>query len=330
MLASAGKRTLLTVVLLAAFSFVTFYFFADTLPPLKGHSPLHEYWLWVQGLASGRSFRSLTNIPYRSTAGASLWPLVLPALAHTAVLLVSAMTLVVAASVVMAYAAARARGSALDLVLRGLAYLGWAVPAYLLGMLVQQGASALGSSRGLGPFPLAGWPGSCPAAIGLDAGQITPCPAAGSGATLVLHVLAHIALPAATLAAGLVGLHGRYLRSALLEQLDAPYIATARAKGLSERRVVLGHALRNALATFVGALFSDFGVVFGAALAVDWVFQLNGLGALLLREFPQGFGPADIYAIELILILTGGFVLVASLLADLVAAALDPRVRRTR
>lgn len=329
MLATAAKRVLLTVALFAAFSFVTFCFFAYTLLPLKGHPAVHEYWVWLSGLFTGRSFESLISIQYRSTAGTSLWPIVLPALAHTAVLLGVAMVLVVVVSIAVSYASARLRGSPLDLLLR-VAYIGWAIPVYLLGMLVQLAVSAIGGSRGIGPFPLAGWPGSCPAAIGLNAGVISPCPAAGSGLTLVLHVLAHIALPAATLAAGFVGLHGRYLRSELLEQLDAPYIATARMKGLSERRVILRHALRNSLATFVSALFSDFGVVFGAALAVDWVFQLNGLGSLLLHELPQTFGPADIYAIELILVITGGIVLVSSMVADVTVVALDPRMRRER
>ena len=187
MLAAAAKRVVLTIALLGAFSFATFYFFAVTLPPLKGHPPLYEYWVWVRGLVSGRSFESLTFIPYRSTAGVSLWPMVMPALGHTAVLLAAAMVLVVVFSIALAYAAARLRGSTLDLLLRGAAYLGWATPAYLLGLLVQLVASVAGGSRGIGPFPLAGWPGSCPASIGLNAGEISPCPTAGSGAVLVCH-----------------------------------------------------------------------------------------------------------------------------------------------
>jgi ABC-type dipeptide/oligopeptide/nickel transport system permease component len=328
MVAVVARRVALTILLLAAFSFVSFYFFATDLAPLKGHPPLHEYWIWVEGLVNGKSFESLITIPYRSTHGESLWPIVLPAFAHTAVLLGVAIVLVVVLSIGVAYVGARWRGSVLDLVLRLFSYACWSIPAYLLAMLAQLGAGALGGSNGIGPFPLAGWPGTCPAAVGLNAGIISPCPAAGHGATLVLHVLTHVALPALVLAAGFVGLHGRYLRSSLIEQIDRPYIATARAKGLSERRVVFGHALRNALATFTSALFADFGIVFGAALAVDWVFQLGGIGTLLLHEFPQTFGPADIYAIELILIFTGAFVLISSLLADVAVAALDPRVRR--
>lgn len=330
MVAAALRRTALTVLLLAALSFASFYFFADTLAPLKGHPALPEYWVWVKGLFSGRSFESLIYREYPSNDPASLWPLVLPALAHTAVLLGAAIVLVIVLSVGMAYVGARLGGSALDLVLRLFGYACWSIPAFLLAMLVQLGAGAAGGSGGIGPFPLAGWPGSCPAAVGLNAGTLNPCPPAGHGAVLVLHVLTHIALPATVLAVGFVGLHGRYLRSALIEQIGLPYIATARGKGLSERRVLLRHALRNALATFTSALFSDFGAIFGAALAVDWVFQLGGIGVLLLREFPQSFGPADIYAIELILIFTGAFVLVSSLLADIAVAGLDPRVRRGR
>src|SRR6185437_9524028 len=99
------------------------------------------------------------------------------------------------------------------------------------------------------PFPIAGWPGTCPAGIGVNSGHLTPCPGAGSGARYVLNVLRSTALPALTLAAGFVGVHARYLRSALLETLARPFITTARAKGLPERDVLTRHALRASLAT---------------------------------------------------------------------------------
>lgn len=318
MLVSAAKRLVLLVAILAILSFVSFYFFAIESPPLRGHPPLHEYWKWLRGFGTGDSFRSLLTHE-------SLWSTVLPALGHTSVLLATALLLVVALSLVISVAAALRRGSPLDLLLRGLSYLGWAVPAFLLALLVQLAVVVVGGHRGLGPFPIAGWPGWCPASIGLNAGQVTPCPPAGSGLGYALNVLKHVTLPGLTLAAGFVGLHGRYLRSSLLEALDAPYITTARMKGLSEWRVIVRHALPNSLVTFVSALLSDFGVVFGAALAVDWVFQMNGLGTLFLHQFPNGPAPIDTYLIELLLLLTGAFVLVSSLVGELAVARLDPR-----
>jgi peptide/nickel transport system permease protein len=135
-----------------------------------------------------------------------------------------------------------------------------------------------------------------------------------------------VTVPAVALATSFVGLHARYLRSALLNSLGAPYIMTARAKGLPERSVVLRHALRNSLTSFVSALFLDFGSVFGAALTVDWVFKLGGLGTLFLNEIAN---PAiDPNEVTSLLFVTALLVLVSSVLNDLVVGWLDPRVTR--
>ena len=64
----------------------------------------------------------------------------------------------------------------------------------------------------------------------------------------------------------------------MIDALDAPYVTVARGKGLTERAVVMHHALRNAFVAFVPAIVSDLGVLFGGALAVDWIFQLGGWG----------------------------------------------------
>ena len=200
------------------------------------------------------------------------------ALGHTAALLFLTFVLVVVFSVVLALAAASRRGSLLDAVLRGLSYLAWGVPAFLLALLVQKALSSIGSSSGIGPFRLAGWPGSCPAGLGIDAGTFGECPRAGSGLTYVGSVLRYVTLPAATLAVGFVGLHARFLRSALLDTLDAPFVNVARGKGLTQGQLLRRHVLRASLATFTSAFLSDFGAIFGAAMAVDWIFELNGPG----------------------------------------------------
>ena len=133
----------------------------------------------------------------------------------------------------------------------------------------------------------------------------------------VVGVLRHITVPAVALSLAFIGLHSRYLRSSLLVALSAPYTTTACAKGLPERRVVLQHALRNSLATFTSALLLDFGAIFGAAMAVDWVFRLNGLGTLLVIEINgvgAGDGPRylDAYAVETLLTVAAALVVVSA------------------
>lgn len=319
------RRVVFGLLVLVGLSLASFCFFASRDSQLKTHPVLAEYWTWLKGVGSGRSLQVFTQpAPTRLNAQPTT---MLEALGHTAALLGAALLLVLIFSIALALVAASRRGSLLDLVLRGVSYLAWSVPAFLLGLIVQKVGNSIGGSHGVGPFPLAGWPGSCPAGLGIDFGTLNGCPHAGSGLHYVLNLLRYITLPAVTLAVGFVGLHGRYLRSALLDTLNRPFVTTARAKGLSERNVILRHALRASLATFVAALLADFGAIFGAAMAVDWIFELNGLGTVLVAEFPTNGPSIDTYSIQLVLLITGGLVVVSSFLSELSAVWLDPRVR---
>jgi peptide/nickel transport system permease protein len=323
------RRVVLGALVVAALSCVCFCAFTYEAGGGDLHSVLAAYGTWAKGLWGGPSLHVLSQATFeRNFTQAPVT--MLGALGHTAVLLGLTLLLVVGLSVGLALVAASRRGSALDLFLRGLSYAAWAVPAFLLALLVQLLVNTVGGSRGIGPFPLAGWPGTCPAGIGINAGHLTPCPAAGSGVRYVLNVLRYTTLPAITLALGFVGLHARYLRSALLETLDAPFVTTARAKGLPERTVLIRHALRTSLATFVGALLSDFGTILGTAIAVDFVFQLNGLGTVFISEFPTGQGTVDPFSMTPLLTLTALLVVVCSIVADVVVFHLDPRRRTTR
>jgi len=313
------RRLLVSLLVLCVFSLLSFSFFASKFQPLKGHPVLPAYWRWLRGVPSGHS---LTH-----GLGGPILPATLAALGHTLVLLGFTLVLVVAFSVALATVAAASRGSRLDLSLRGVSYLAWGIPAFLLGLIVQEAVNAIGSGHGLGPFPIAGWPGSCPAGIGINAGTISPCAPAGSGGIYLLNVLRYTTLPACALAVGFVGVHSRYLRSALAVALDSPYATTARAKGLPEHRVVLRHALRASLATFVAALLTDFGAIFGAAMAIDWIFHYGGLGSLFIRELDPNVPFLDAYAVQLLLLVTGALLIGCSLLSELAVALLDPRAR---
>lgn len=313
------RRLFLAAVVLLTFSFVSFLLFASQFYPLRGKPVLPAYWRWLRGAVSGHDLVHGLN--------GAIWPTLGPSLAHTAALLGLTAALVVVFSIALASVAAMRRGSAFDVALRVGSYVAWGVPAFLLALIVQSAVNGLGSAHGLGPFPVAGWPGSCPAGLGLDAGTITPCPAAGRGLRYALNVARYVTLPALTLSVGFIAVHTRYLRTSLVAALSAPFAVTARAKGLPERLVVFRHALRNSLITFAAALLADFGAIFSAALAVDWVFQLNGVGSLFFREIDPNAPVLDAYAAEALLLVSGLMLLTASLLSELAVLWLDPRVR---
>lgn len=321
------RRVVLGVLVLAALSFASFCFFQWLGPGSNSFAEiLREYRTWAAGLWGGASFDVLHR-PVPTRLNFFVRVTLIQALGHTVALLALTLAIVVVLTIGLAALAASRKGSVLDVTLRALSYLAWAVPAFLLGLLVQLLVNAVGGAHGVGPFPIAGWPGTCPAGVGINSGQITPCAAAGSGVHYVWNALRYLVLPAGTLAVGFVGLHARYLRSALVETLQAPYITTARAKGLAERSVLLRHALRISLVTFVSALLSDFGAILGTVMAVDFVFQLNGLGTVFISDFPVDMGHVDPYQIVPVLLLTGILVVASSVVADVVIFRLDPRAR---
>jgi peptide/nickel transport system permease protein len=320
-----ARRLLLFLLLLAGFSALSFVLVASQFPsPLQGQSSLGAYGHWVAGLPSGRSLTHGLSGP--------IWPQLGPALAHTLVLLACTGVLVIGGSLLVGTIAAARRGTVVDLGLRAVSYLAWAVPPFLLALLVAELVTTVGSQRGIGPLAIAGWPGTCPVPLGLNAGSLSPCAPAGHGLRYVLNVAEHMVLPTLALGLGFIGFHARLLRSSLVTSLGAPFTTTAHAKGVPGHLVLLRHALRNSLSAFLAALTSDFGALFGAALAIDWIFQLNGLGTLFIREFTindlQGAGvPVDVYAVEALLLVTALLLLGTSLLGEAAVATLDPRAR---
>jgi peptide/nickel transport system permease protein len=330
------RRLTIGLVALLVGLTASFAFWARQYPPLKGTPLVHAYWVWLKGIFTGHSLtQGLLPPPpvpgqYTFPTGhAHILSIVGSALGRTALLLALTLVLVSIGALVLGCLAAAARGSALDFSLRTTSYLAWAVPGFVLATVLQESLARVPLGWGLNVFPTGGWPGQCPGSLGADP-NTGSCPVAGHGLVLVGHVLYHLALPALALAAGFIGLHARYLRNSLLEALSAPYITVARAKGLPERRVVLHHALRNALAVFVPVLLGDFGAIFSAALVVDVIFGLGGIGTVFLNMLKlnvDALVPIDTYQMQLILLCAGGVMIVASLLGETAVAVLDPRAR---
>ncbi|MFC3722431.1 ABC transporter permease [Neoaquamicrobium sediminum] len=137
-------------------------------------------------------------------------------------------------------------------------------------------------------------------------------------------LLYHLVMPAVTLAAVATGVIARLTRTAMLEVLRQDYIRTARAKGLSERRVIYRHAFKAALVSVIPVIGIQAGFVLGGAVYIETVFQWPGIGAMLVNAIST----------RDILLVQGGVLVVAAsyvlfnLAADVIQSTLDPRLRR--
>jgi len=157
-------------------------------------------------------------------------------------------------------------------------------------------------------------------AFGLHLGRGFPVGGYGSGVFGHLHSMF---LPSLTVALAIAPILVRSLRASLLEVFESDYVTTARSKGLPERRVLVRHALRNAVISTVSVLGVNIGYLVGGTLVIEQVFALPGIGQLMInsifqRDFPVVQAVTLVFAIMVVLVY---------LLTDVVHALLDPRVR---
>jgi len=137
--------------------------------------------------------------------------------------------------------------------------------------------------------------------------------------------MGYMILPWVTLATVQAAVYTRLSRGSLLDTLGEDYVRTARAKGLTERRVVYRHALRGALTPVVSQLGIDIGTLLGGVVVVENVFGVGGLGQDAVTAISNG----DLPVIIAFVLIASTFVVVANILVDLLYAVLDPRVRIT-
>lgn len=330
MLVYVLRRLLIAALVFVVVSFVAFVFLAAPLDPtwklgagfsaererLKEQFHLNEpaveqYWGWVKGTITGTPDVSHTVCGGTLRAGCHhflIWPQTWPALGHTALLVGLSVVVVTMFSLLIGTIAARRPGSPLDVVLRTGSYVTWAIPAFVLAVLLQLLLTHLAREYEFKPFPVSGLPLH---------GE------AGTGFHFVRVWAQHLTLPVLTISVGFIGAYSRYIRSAMLVSLNEPYAVTARAKGLTERRVIIHHALRNSLIPFFSLLTLDFGAIFGATLVADFIFRQEGLASFL----GQAVYDADPFEAQPLVLVGAASVLVFSLFGDLVAARLDPRIR---
>jgi peptide/nickel transport system permease protein len=255
--------------------------------------PLHvQYFTWISHVARGDLGRSLWM--KRPVLGE-----VLERFKATILLTGSALLLSTLGGLALGIASATRANSLLDR-LSGVASLfGASMPVFWLGIVLMV------------IFSL--WLGWLPAS-----GMYAPYGGGGLG-----DLLAHLVLPAVTLAAASVTIIARLTRATMLETLGQDYVRTARAKGLGERTVVWRHALKNALIPIVTVVGVQAGYLLGGAVLTETVFAWPGVGTLVI----QGILARDMPLVQGgVLVIALSFVLV-NLLVDTLYAWLDPRIK---
>ena len=260
--------------------------------------PLWEqFWIYLKGLLHGDLGFSYTyRRPVSSIVGERL--------VNTMVLLTAATLLVTVIGIFLGVLAASRRGSKTDnsTVISSLVL--WSMPTFWTGMLLL--------------FAFGVWFHVLP-----TTGISTPLANYSSPLGPIADVGRHLVLPTITLVLVDIGQFVLITRSSLVDVLTEDFVTTAKAKGMSKRRVVWGHAVRNGMLPVVTATALYVGIVVGGAIQVETVFSWPGMGeltyeAVLRRDYP---------VLEACFLLFAFTVIVANFLADLLYRVLDPRVK---
>jgi peptide/nickel transport system permease protein len=240
------------------------------------------------------------------TTQAKVGTLIAQSLPVTASLVVGGMLLMMLIALPLGCIAAVRPRSVADRGLLAASVIGLAVHPFVLGLTIRD------SVRRFHPYDFSYCPltGTSPTGCGGPVGWAT-----------------HMVVPWVVFALFFLPLYLRMIRVRLIETLGEPWISTARAKGASETRVVLGHALRNAIGPILPMLAIDAGTAITAAIYVETVFGLQGLGSLAVRAFSGQAGGYDLPLTVGIVVTIGAFVVLLNIAADVGGALLDPRTR---
>ena len=239
-----------------------------------------------------------------SNQGQKVVPEIFAAAPATLSLVFGAALIWIVMAIVMGIGAARLRGTVFDPLLMVVALVGVSTPVFWLGQVVN-----LVSQGGLHRTVLFSW------VPPLGYNPLTQNP---------VKWFEGLILPWITLSILYIGFYARVLRASVLEIQNEDYVRTARAKGLTERRVLFRHTLRNSMITFVSLFGLDFGaLVGGGAILTEVVFGIHGVGFLTYQALTN----LDLPTIMATVIYGAFFIVLANMLVDIGYARLDPRVR---
>jgi peptide/nickel transport system permease protein len=239
-----------------------------------------------------------------SNQGQLVVPEIIAAAPATLSLVFGAAVIWIVMAITMGIGAAKLRGTIFDPLLMVVALVGVSTPVFWLGQVVN-----LVSQGGLHSTFVFSW------VPPLGYTPLTQSP---------VHWFEGLVLPWITLSILYIGFYARVLRASLLEIQNEDYVRTARAKGLTERRVLFRHTLRNSMITFVSLFGLDFGaLVGGGAILTEVVFGIHGVGFLTYQALTN----LDLPTIMATVIYGAFFIVLANTVVDVAYARLDPRVR---
>ncbi|HEY2074941.1 MAG TPA: ABC transporter permease [Streptosporangiaceae bacterium] len=322
MLTFIVRRTLWTVVVMFVITVLVFFIFfktpgVDPARAIAGRNPSPQVLaeiraqlglnrpLYVQyGVMMKKIFITRDLVSY-SNQGTKVVQEIFAAAPATLSLVFGAALIWIVMAIVMGVAAARLRGRIYDPILMVLALVGLSAPVFWVGQVVNLITQGTLHSSVFSWLPPLGYTSFTTSPVLWFEGLIFPW--------ITLSIL-------------YIGFYARVLRANLLEIQNEDYIRTARAKGLSERRVLVRHTLRTSMITFVSLFGLDFGaLVGGGAILTEVVFGIHGVGFLTYESLTN----LDLPTIIAVVIYGAFFIVLANALVDIGYAWIDPRVRPT-
>ncbi len=281
-------------------------FFAALREQLNLNEPFYSRYLsWVGGV--------LTGDFGQSNAQSEVGPVLIDRLGVTARMVVAAMVLAVLLAIVVGVLTAVRQYKPEDYFFTFLTYVLIALPTFWFAALLKEFV-AIRFNDLVGQTVL------------YTLGEQSPAiELTGTTSEIWIDRLGHLVLPTISLAMLSFAAWSRFQRASMLDVLNSDYIRLARAKGLPRRRVLVRHGLRNALIPLTTVVALNVGLIMGGAVITETVFVWHGMGEYLL----QSINRSDLFPVLGWLLVAAFFVILFNLIADLLYAVLDPRIRLT-
>jgi peptide/nickel transport system permease protein len=320
MLTYIARRVLYSIPVLAFSSFFSFIFVSYAANPLIAvranpritrqaiNLLIHQnhldkpvvirYFYWVESIFTQKLGKSLITLK-------PIWPDITRTMGHTAQLIIISESLAILIGIAVGIYSAIRQYSVFDYSFTSLSFLGFAMPTFWLALVLQILFVDIYNHWHVRIFYTSG---------------LNTVP---GGPAWSIDRLQHLALPVITLLIISFALYSRYMRASMLDVINSDYVRTARAKGVSERKVILRHVFRNALIPITTVAALNVGGLLGGAIVTETVFTLDGMG----HYFVLALGQGDTYEVMAYLLVTAVIIVVFNLIADITYGFLDPRIR---
>jgi peptide/nickel transport system permease protein len=264
---------------------------------------LQRYWTWLTGMLQG-------NFGI-STLGQAVGPEIWPRMWVTLQMVIPATIISVVIGIGLGVVSAVRQYSILDHISTAFAYVFYATPVFVIAILLKDFLAVKVDNA-------AGHP------VLYTVGQNNP---GTTGAwSIFVDAFAHGVLPVLTLVLITYAAWSRYQRASMLDVLNADYVRLARAKGLSRRRVLYVHALRNALIPVTTVIALDFATILGGAIITEIVFGWEGMGRWFFEALTGPVSP-DVNVVMAYATIVAALIIIFNIIADIVYGLLDPRIR---